>query len=45
MTDDVRDTAGVTDETDSDAPETTTESEDSITETAQSLIDRGLVKQ
>ena len=32
MTDDVHDTAGVTDETDSDVPETTTESEDSVTE-------------
>jgi Mce-associated membrane protein len=32
VTDDVRDTAGDTDENDSDAPETTTESEDSITE-------------
>lgn len=32
MTDDVHDTAGVTDETDSDAPETTSEPEDSVTE-------------
>jgi Mce-associated membrane protein len=32
VTDDVRDTAGVTDETESDAPEITTEAEDSVTE-------------
>jgi Mce-associated membrane protein len=32
VTDDVRDTAGVADETDSDAPETATEAEDSVAE-------------
>jgi Mce-associated membrane protein len=40
VTDDVRDTAGVTDETDSEAPETTSEAEDSvIEETVDDTVD------